>query len=960
MKKNNIFCGFLVERRHWLLGLMLVLAVVCGVMVPRVNVNTDMTKYLPRDSEMKKGLDRMKDELGQDAANMLSVRAMYKGLTREEKDSVRRMLAGMEDVEMVTSVEEKGEYVLYDMTIVTNGDPKGVAREIRNGEKEVVVETSIDGNLPDVSVFLIAGLLVFVILFLMCESWMEPLLFLATIGVAVVMNVGSNVLLESVSMTTNAIVAILQLVLSMDYSIILMNRYRQEVERMRREGTVDKKAAMKKALQAASPSVLSSALTTMAGLLMLCFMKFRIGMDLGIVLAKGVVCSVVCLYGVLPSLVLLFDKAIEKSRKRVVVPNTDRLARFESRNRYALAVVGVAVFGVAFWLHNKTEISFSTNWPTEISEVFPRKNTVVLLYRNEDESKIGGLTDALGLDVRVDTVVSYPSLMQRQMNAEEMCEGLKGMTAMMGEEVARMVDSMLTPEMLEMVFGLMNTENVVPDGPVVELPELPEMPKENSDVAEVLEVEQEEVEVEAVEDSAKVAGTEGRKMVKKVERVYVPSLYDTVRMRMTAQKMSAYLGFDGKQAATLYRMSGRAKGEMTPIEFVHYVTDKILTNRMYASFISVDQRQQLERLKQRMDSAYLAQPKMVEVVTEIAMESTESDSGAVAMGDNSISVALDTMKTVVVESKETPRVERVIETAVVTEEKRVLTCSLEEMVDFMTGELLENEEYAEWVNEEMRGKLTDVSRMMDEGIGKMKGKEWSMAAIVTSYADEGDETHDFLKRLRQCCKEELEGEYALIGESVMFDEMREGFGKELLLLTILTVLAIFLIVALTFRSVLLPVLLVITVMSGVYVNVFISGMGGRTMLYLAYLIVQSILMGATIDYAILFANYYIEGRRTRGVSEALETAYRGSIRTILTSGLIIVLAPGVMSFLVEDHTISSIVGCLSVGGLAVIVLILFVLPGSLAAFDRFVSGHKGEREDCREYSRDGDGREVEK
>ena len=270
--------------------------------------------------------------------------------------------------------------------------------------------------------------------------------------------------------------------------------------------------------------------------------------------------------------------------------------------------------------------------------------------------------------------------------------------------------------MLEMVFGLMNTENVVPDGPVVELPELPEMPKENSEVAEVLEVEHEEVEVETVEDSAKVAGTEERKMVKKVERVYVPSLYDTVRMRMTAQKMSAYLGFDGKQAATLYRMAGRAKGEMTPIEFVHYVTDKILTNRMYASFISVDQRQQLERLKQRMDSAYLAQPKMVEVVTEMAMESAESDSGAVAMGKNSISVAMDTMKTVGVESKETPKVARAIETAVVTEEKRVLTCSLEEMVDIMTGELLENEDYAEWVNEGMRGKLTDVSRMMDEGI----------------------------------------------------------------------------------------------------------------------------------------------------------------------------------------------------------------------------------------------------
>ena len=127
-----------------------------------------------------------------------------------------------------------------------------------------------------------------------------------------------------------------------------------------------------------------------------------------------------------------------------------------------------------------------------------------------------------------------------------------------------------------------------------------------------------------------------------------------------------------------------------------------------------------------------------------------------------------------------------------------------------------------------------------------------------------------------------------------------------------------------------------TVLSGVYINVFISGIGGRTLLYLAYLIVQSILMGATIDYAILFSNYYRDGRRTMDVSESLRHAYRCSIRTIMTSGLIIVLAPGIMSLLVADRTISAIVGCLAIGGFAAIMLILFVLPGCLAAFDRFV------------------------
>ena len=107
-------------------------------------------------------------------------------------------------------------------------------------------------------------------------------------------------------------------------------------------------------------------------------------------------------------------------------------------------------------------------------------------------------------------------------------------------------------------------------------------------------------------------------------------------------------------------------------------------------------------------------------------------------------------------------------------------------------------------------------------------------------------------------------------------------------------------------------------------------------MYLAYLIVQSILMGATIDYAILFTNYYREGRRMQGVGESLKAAYRGSIRTIMTSGLIIVLAPGIMSLLVTDHTIASIVGCLAVGGLSSIMLILFVLPGCLASCDRWV------------------------
>ena len=947
--------SFLVQRRNLLLVLMLLLAVVCGLMVPRVNVNTDMTKYLPADSEMKAALDTMSVALGDDAMSMLSVRAMYRGLSHHERDSLADAFRQMEGVKALTAVQEKEGYVLYDLTIAADGNPKAVASQIRGGDLDVVVETSIDGNMPDPIVFIVAALLVFAILFLMCESWVEPLLFLATIGVAVLLNMGSNVLLSSVSMTTHAIVAILQLVLSMDYSIILMNRYRQELA----VGDDDREAAMRRALAAASPSVLSSAFTTMAGLLMLCFMKFRIGMDLGIVLAKGVLCSVLCLYTILPALVLLFHNAIWRSRKRVPVPNTDRLARFELRFRIPLAVVAVVVFVASLYLHNLTAISFSTNWPTTISEVFPRKNTVVLLYENKDEDRLLDLVETLSLDAKVDTVVSYPTLMRRQLTSHEMYASLKGLSAMLDPQAAAMIDSMLTPDMLEMVYLLRQHDGLEDSVMAAEVDDITEIvaiahsghkvPMVTITTGQSAGAMAPVVSVAPVPqaDSSEAHPTDIAPMERTEAAVPIPTYRDTILTPMTAAALSAYLGFDSKQAATLYCMAGRAKGTMSPLEFVRYVNDKVLPNKLYASFISKEQTRQLTALRHRMEAALQAP---AEPVTEVAVGEV-SPADTVAAADSAMTAhATDTMVT-----KDTALVALVPATSEATEPSADegvgiptavgsgiadTTCSLEQLVTFLTEELINDPAFAAFIDDSIRNRLGDVRSMMEQGVGQLKGDRWSMAAIVTSYPDEGDEVQQFLHRLREVCDSHLSGDYKLVGESVMFNEMQQGFGRELLLLTVLTILAILVIVTLTFRSIVVPVMLLLTVLTGVYLNVFISGLGGRSLLYLAYLIVQSILMGATIDYAILFTNYYREGRRTQGVGESLKAAYRGSIRTIMTSGLIIVLAPGIMSLLVTDHTIASIVGCLAVGGLSAIMLILFVLPGCLAACDRWVQRKK--------------------
>ena len=176
----------------------------------------------------------------------------------------------------------------------------------------------------------------------------------------------------------------------------------------------------------------------------------------------------------------------------------------------------------------------------------------------------------------------------------------------------------------------------------------------------------------------------------------------------------------------------------------------------------------------------------------------------------------------------------------------------------------------------------------------------------------------------------------LIGESAMTLEMQRIFDTELLFITMLTAIAIFLIVMLTFRSLSIPLILVLLVQCGVYITVTVTGLLGGEIYFLALLIVECILMGATIDYGILFTNYYCESRKTMDIREALAKAYDGSIHTIMTSGLILVGVTAVVGQMFEDATIAAIVGTISIGSFCAIMLILFVLPGILATCDKLV------------------------
>ncbi len=326
MKK---FMGFLVDKRIYVVIGMLLLTIVSVVLMNYVNINEDLTKYLPSNSEMKKGLDIMNDEFA-NINSTESFKIMFTGLSIEEKSTLYEELKtfdGVNEVVYDINSEEynKDDYTMYEINTVFDSKTKteevinGVVGKYKSDYKMYYYYANGDDTVLT-TIIPIALVILLVILLLMCNSYFEPVILLATIGVAVLINMGTNAILPNVSNMTNSIAAVLQLVLSMDYSIILINRYRQEKKWL---GYTDNKQAMKNALINSFGSITSSSLTTFVGLLALLFMSFTIGRDMGIVLSKGVLLSLISVFTVLPSLILWCDKILVKTEKKSLKKNNN-------------------------------------------------------------------------------------------------------------------------------------------------------------------------------------------------------------------------------------------------------------------------------------------------------------------------------------------------------------------------------------------------------------------------------------------------------------------------------------------------------------------------------------------------------------------------------------------------------------------------------------------------------------
>ena len=366
-----------VKNRVLILIVALLLLIPSVLGMANTRINYDMLDYLPEDMDTVIGQNELLDEFGKGAFSLIVVEDM----PAKDVAALRKRIEAVEHVDSAVWYDS-----LTDLSVPMEILPEKIYNEFNNGNATMLAvffdsSTSADVTMDAIrEIRAIAGKQCFVTgmsalvtdlkdlceqeepiyvalavacaclaMMILLDSWLAPLIFLASIGICIVINLGSNYFLGEISYITKALSAVLQLAVTMDYSIFLWNSYNEQ-----RTHIEDKNEAMAKAIHETFVSVLGSSITTIAGFIALCFMSFTMGRDLGIVMAKGVLLGVIGCVTVLPSLILLFDRPLQRTRHKALIRNANGFARKITKAFPVFLAVFVALAIPAYMGYAKT------------------------------------------------------------------------------------------------------------------------------------------------------------------------------------------------------------------------------------------------------------------------------------------------------------------------------------------------------------------------------------------------------------------------------------------------------------------------------------------------------------------------------------------------------------------------------------------------------------------------------
>ena len=732
---------FIVDKRKAFYLVFIAAFVFCAASINKVQVNNDITSYLPAQTETRRGLTIMDEEF----ITLGSANVMVSNVTYQTALDLSHKLENIEGVSEVafdgTEEHYKNSSALF--TISFDGEETDPATVEAMNEVLAALEgydvyssTQIGRDesatlQQEMTVILaIAAVVIVVVLLFTSKSYMEVPVYLIVFAAAAVLNMGTNFIFGTISFITNSIAVVLQLALAIDYAIIFCHRYMEE-----RDNGLDPREADIAALSKAIVEISSSSLTTISGLVALMLMQLRIGFDMGIVLSKGIVCSMLCVFLLMPGLLMLFSAPIDRTRHRNLVPKINFWGKAVVRLRYILPPIFLVVVVAGAVLSSHCDYVFDTNdtdfdnkpaWriaDEKVTDTFGKKNTIAVLVPRGDYNKEKYV---------LERVSQLPQVTQ--------------------------------------ATGLANIE---------------------------------------VED--------GRMLTDE----------------MNPRQFSELAGVDIELARLLYQAYG----------------------------LSVE------------------------------------EYGAIFQDPDEYSVPLIDVFEFLLDQKD----------------KGVVN---------LTGEQAD--------------KVDDLQEQLDVGLEQLRGEHWSRLVFVADVPTEGDETYALLDEIRSIAQEYYGNDVILVGNSTNAFDLASSFSGDNMKISILTALFVMVILLFTFKSAGLPILLVLTIQGSIWINFSVPVLTGTNLFFLSYLVVSSIQMGATIDYAIVITNRYMELKTVMERKQAAVEALSQSFPTILTSGTIMAVAGFLIGGISTDATIGSVGQTLGRGTVTSIILVMTVLPQLLMLGDALI------------------------
>lgn len=869
------FAQFITRFHKIILLIGIIGALACAAAIPASKVCQDQTAYLPPELPSRVALDIQTQEFGHTS----DVLIMTHDQSEDTLNSLSEALRCMPEVASLYSQKSSvdNSYTLLSLAVKANAysdEAKQVLNSIKSTleqhglhvhgkhQNAYISGTIAQANTDSVSyTLLFAVLAVIVILFIMGRSWLDPFLLLGTIGVAILYGMGTNALLPSVSKISFSIGALLQLVLSLDYSIMLLTFYREK-----RESGLSARDAMRDTLSTKLTAILASSTTTIAGLLCLVAMQFPIGRDLGIVLAKGVAFSLIIAFTVLPSAILVLDKALVKTQKPSPTPTLKRLAHIQHTLRIPLAVVLLIIVVISVPLRSTMDPYFHVSiWSSDdatVQRYFEPESNSVILYPStktaSDDDRALALVDKLKTLPGVKSVMSYETSIGMPQSREQLLE-----TSHIPEPVATvLMDKILNPD-------IQDTYTV-------------------SEFCMIL---------------ANSAG-------KNNGESSLPGATGNVQ------------GSQAKGAGTGSSTSA-STGASTSTPSVSYAQDGTiipgLSGGAYAATAATPEQIAAARMQQRMQLQQLAQHYQADPRKLTAQEMYH---------------ALQAIS---------PRMPKLTEIEslyqVTSAQKRynpTWRVSLFQLVEELEKQVNARNALFVSMSSSEKMDLRVKAHALETAHDNFVGSHFNRIIITSNVHPESKEMTQFISESTELLHNAYGNDTHVLGAAQTAHEARGVFNNDLQLVCILSIAAVFIIVALAFRSLSIPLLLVLLIQGSINVTAGITGVLGGGTYYVALVIVQAILMGATIDYAILFTENYRVARKEQTVRDALAYSYRLTIHTVACSGGILFITTGVLGLFSPDPTTSQVCLTLAEGAGIAIIFILLLLPATLACCDRVI------------------------